>query len=272
MILSNIKGITIPEGVVKQITSGGVLLWKKAPSSIVPGLAISYSGDYTDQADVVMGDGKTYRLLTLTGSGTLTLDQSVKADVWLCAGGNGGRSGGYHGGGGGKIVQSDDLQLAESTVCTIGVGSSAATSGSNGIGGTTTFGSLSAAQTTGSYKSASGASGGGGGAGGQTSSTSNNPGTGNGVSTVPCLDTQIFEPHSAGGGGGGWKDLEAGSSRNGGAGGSDGADGAKRASTVGSVGSGGVAGEKGGGAGGRKRLVRQGRRRLPGRDLRPHPL
>ena len=140
MILSNIKGITIPEGAVKQIADGaGRVLWKSAPSSIVPGLVIGYTGDYTDQADVVMGDGKTYRLLTITGSGTLTLDKSVKADVWLCAGGNGGRYGGRHGGGGGLFVQSDGMQLDASTVCTIGAGASAVTSSTTGGIGSTTL-------------------------------------------------------------------------------------------------------------------------------------
>lgn len=253
MILSNIKGITIPEGAVKQIADGaGRVLWAAKPSSIVPGLAIGYSGDYTDQADVVMADGKHYRLLTLTGSGTLTLDQSVKADVWLCAGGNGGRNGGYHGGGGGKFVQSDGLQLAASTVCTIGAGASGTSTSSGGIGSTTTFGStamfgkLTAAQETGSYKSASGASGGGAGGRGVATSSKAKAGTGGGASTVPFLDA-TFEPHSAGGGGGAYEDETDDEYIGGGAGGSEGADGGSRVSASYN---GGAGGNKGGGAGG----------------------
>lgn len=247
MILSNIKGITIPEGAVKQIAdSAGRVLWKAAPSSIVPGLVIGYSGDYTDQADVVMADGKHYRLLTLTGSGTLTLDQSVKADVWLCAGGNGGRGGGKFGGGGGKFTQSDDLQLDTSTVCTIGAGATGAAStqsSSASIGGTTTFGSLRAVQETGTYRARHGASGGGD--GGNPSTSSDSAGNGGGLSTVPFVETAVFDPHSAGGGGGGYS--SEGNVYTGGAGGSDGAGGG--ASGTGSS-DGGHGGVKGGGAGG----------------------
>lgn len=246
MILSNIKGITIPEGAVKQIADGaGRVLWAAKPSSIVPGLAIGYSGDYTDQADVVMS-GKHYRLLTLTGSGTLTLDQSVMADVWLCAGGNGGRGGGKFGGGGGKFVQSDGLQLDASTVCTIGAGatgSASSQSSTSGIGSTTTFGSLRAVQETGTYRARHGASGGGD--GGNPSTSSDAAGNGGGLSTVPFLETAVFDPHSAGGGGGGYS--SGGNVYTGGAGGSDGAGGG--ASGTGSS-DGGPGGVKGGGAGG----------------------
>ena len=249
MIFSGIKGLAIPEGAVKQIAdSTGRVLWAARASSIVPGLAIGYTGDYTDQADVVMADGKTYRLLTLTGSGTLTIPEAVKADVWLCAGGNGGRTGGYHGGGGGNFVQSDGLQLDASTVCTIGAGSSAATGSSNGFGGATTFGSLTAAQTTGSYKAASGASGGGAGGRGTNTNSQAKAGTGGGVSTVPFLDATLFVPHSAGGGGGAYEDETEDEYTGGGAGGSDGAGGGSR---KGASYDGGAGGEKGGGTGGK---------------------
>ena len=248
MILSNIKGIAIPEGAVKQIAdNAGRVLWKAAPSSIVPGLVIGYSGDYTDQADVVMADGKTYRLLTLTGSGTLTLGASVKADVWMCAGGNGGRTGGYHGGGGGKFVQSNGVQLAASTVCTIGAGGSAASTAAGGIGSSTTFGTLTAAQTTGPYKSGSGASGGGAGGRGVATNNQAKAGTGGGASTVPFLDA-TFEPHSAGGGGGAYEDETDDEFIGGGAGGSDGAGGSSRVSASYN---GGAGGNKGGGDGGK---------------------
>ena len=247
MILSNIKGITIPEGAVKQIADrAGRVLWKGG--SDIAGMAIGYTGDYTDQPDVVMSDGKTYRLLTLTGSGTLTLDASVKADVWLCAGGNGGRGSGYHGGGGGNFVQSDGLQLELSTVCVVGAGGEATTS--------TSFGELLAEQVTGTqqpsgtsrYASACGASGGGAGGRGTTLNASNRSGFGGGVSTVPFLDTENFDPHSAGGGGGGLRDREKDDDNSGGAGGSDGSDGESRSGTGYDAGAGG---EKGGGVGGK---------------------
>ena len=249
-MLTGIKNITIPEGPVKQLASSGVVLWQAQAESgsIVPGLNIDYTGDYTDQKDVVMSNGQTYRLLTLTGSGTLTLEQTIKADIWLCAGGNGGRNGGYHGGGGGKFVQSDGVDLALSTVCTIGAGASGTSTSSGGVGGSTTFGTLQAVQTTGSYKAASGASGGGAGGRGTYTNSSAKAGTGAGVSTVPFLDATIFDPHSAGGGGGAYEDETSDTYVGGGAGGSDGADGGvRKAASY----KGGAGGEKGGGAGGK---------------------
>lgn len=244
MILSNIKGIIIPEGAVKQIADGaGRILWKGGAVDVAT-MAIGYTGDYTDQADVIMGDGKTYRLLTLTGSGTLTLDQSVKADVWLCAGGNGGRTGGSHGGGGGRFVQAES-HLAKSTVCIVGAGANGATSlASDGVGNSTLFGSLTAEQAEGSYASANGASGGGAGGGGSASQYAK--GAGDGVSARPFGDNG-FDIHSAGGGGGGYRDRELDDDYSGGAGGSDGANGGSRSS---SGYNGGAGGTKGGGAGG----------------------
>jgi hypothetical protein len=246
MIFNGIKGISIPEGAVKQIASGGVVLWKASSGADVSALTIGYTGDYTDQSDVVMGDGNTYRLLTLTGSGTLTLGASVKADVWLCAGGNGGRSGGRHGGGGGNFVQSNGAELAITTVCTIGAGAEGTSTSAGGVSGATTFGSLEAVQTTGNYASTEGASGGGAGARGTSSLYT--PGAGCGVSTVPFMDTTLFEAHSAGGGGGGYRNVEADENNSGGAGGSNGAGGGTRSS---SGYDGGVAGTKGGGTGGK---------------------
>lgn len=263
MILSNIKGITIPEGAVKQIADrAGRVLWKGGVD--VAALMIGYTGDYTDQPDVVMSDGKTYRLLTLTGSGTLTLDAAVKADVWLCAGGNGGRKGGYHGGGGGNFVQADGVELDLSTVCIIGAGatqntsSTASSTSTAGIGGSTTFGELEVVQalgtvypegstSNGTHAVACGASGGGAGGLGTSLSSVNRRGLGCGESTVPFLETDLFDPHSAGGGGGANRDREDSIDYSGGMGGSDGADGSSRSGTGYD---GGAAGEKGGGAGG----------------------
>jgi hypothetical protein len=248
VILSNIKGITVPEGAVKQIAdSAGRVLWSAKSKIDVAALVIGYTGGYTDQADVVMGDGKTYRLLTLTGSGTLTLDQPVKADVWLCAGGNGGYKGGCAGGGGGKFVQSDGIALSATTVCVVGAGSTQATTSSNGIGGSTVFGAIEVAQETGSYKHACGASGGGGGGAGTNNAAAK--GVGDGVSTVPFLEASLFSYHSAGGGGGGNRDRSDGTYEyTGGSGGSNGASGSSRG---GGEYTGGDGGEKGGGVGGK---------------------
>lgn len=215
-----------------------------APVTVdVTALSINYTGDYTDQLDVVMS-GKTYRLLTLTGSGTLTIDKSVKADVWLCSGGNGGRSGAYNGGAGGYFTQADNTKLDVSTVCVIGAGG-----GNAAFGGTSSFGTITTQEGDGSYV-AHGASGGG--QGGRDAS-SNVVGTGCGVSTIPFLDdsTTFSDPHCAGGGGGGYRNVADAVYGIGGAGGSDGADGG--ASQVGTSSSyaPGDGGVKGGGAGGK---------------------
>lgn len=60
---------------------------------------ITYTGTMTDQ--IVLMSNVAYRLLTLTSSGTLTISNSRKADVWMCNGGNGGTAGDYAGGTGG---------------------------------------------------------------------------------------------------------------------------------------------------------------------------
>lgn len=227
------EGMTKVNGAVKKIAL--------AAGIDVAALAISYSGAYTDQKEVVMS-GKTYRLLTLTGSGTLTLPQEVTADVWLCNGGNGGGYGGT-GGGGGRLKQSNGISLAVSTVCTVGAGSSTATTGYEvGASGLSSFGSISPIANQGNAYSGEGASGGGGG-------SLNRSRKGDNVSTVPFGDTSLFYQHSAGGGGGGCEDKYEANKNTGGAGGSNGADGSKLTSYTSNV-NGGSGGTRGGGAGG----------------------
>ena len=58
----------------------------------IAALTISYTGNMIDNI-VTMGDGRQYRLLTLTSSGTLSIAAEVKADVWLCGGGANGMAG-----------------------------------------------------------------------------------------------------------------------------------------------------------------------------------
>lgn len=235
MIFANIKGITIPEGAVKQIAdSTGRILWKGGAVDVST-MVIGYTGAFTDQKDVVMS-GKTYRLLTLTGSGTLTLEGTVTADVWLCSGGNGGYS--YNtldsdyagsGGGGGYFTQSDSIVLGKNTVCTIGAG------GENDDNGyTSSFGTIYSPSQ--SHDLLNGASGGG--AGG----TSVVIGAGEGMSTVPFLETTLFDKHSAGGGGGAYTNNRTSKKYAAGAGGSNGASGNGR----------GVQGTSGAGSGGTK--------------------
>lgn len=207
-------------------------------------MAIGYTGAYTDQPEVTMS-GKKYRLLTLTGSGTLTVDAEVKADVWLCAGGNGGKEGGQAGGGGGNFAQENGLNLKEPVVCSIGAGGNIIGYGqiNVGFGGATLFGTLQAAQKTGEYAFMDGASGGGGGG---TGSVNWDGGVGGGVTTIPFADA-YFEPHSAGGGGGGSRNQSKGERDAGGAGGTNGSNGG---GIVADAFDGGAGGEKGGGAGG----------------------
>ena len=245
MIFSGIKGITIPEGVVQQIANGaGSILWKGGLD--VASMAISYTGAYTDQLDVVMS-GKTYRLLTLTGSGTLTLEGDVTADVWMCNGGNGGDAGGFsttasRGGGGGYLLQ-QTMQLVGSIVCQVGAGGAAGASkgASGGPGSLTAFGNMSPdAQSAG----ADGASGGGHGG---YYRRNKYYGKGTGIETTPFVETSLFAKHSAGGGGGGWNDVSGSKQYSGGNGGSNGGNGDYTGTLTTSGGSGG---QKGGGAGG----------------------
>lgn len=241
MIFSSIKDITIPEGVVKQIAdSEGRILWKGGAVDVST-MVIGYTGAYTDQTEVTMS-GKKYRLLTLTGSGTLTLPEEVTADVWLCNGGNGGLGAGRQGGGGGYVRQENGMQITGAVVVVVGAGSAGVNSSSGKFGGLTSFGSVSpTAQSSGAYVY-NGASGGGN--GGRTSIK----GEGGGVSTVPFGETSLFDQHSAGGGGGGERDREADDTCSGGDGGSNGGSGLGSGGYSGYVG--GTGGTKGGGNGG----------------------
>lgn len=217
-----------------------------APSVLdVATLLIGYTGEYTDQANVVMS-GKAYRLLTLTGSGTLTLAKPAKADVWLCNGGNSGQGIGS-GGGGGYIYQVNGQTLSKTTACVIGAGGKGGSDATTGWeGGSTTFGDFAAtAQQSGKDYIACGASGGGYGGGYNA-----REGVGSGVTTVPFAETSIFDKHSAGGGGGGLRDREEAVYYIGGDGGSDGANGGNRVKGTSSKYTGGAGGEKGAGAGG----------------------
>ena len=217
------EGMTKVNGAVKKIAL--------AAGIDVAALAIAYSGAYTDQKDVVMS-GKTYRLLTLTGSGTLTLPQEITADVWLCAGGNGGATRGW-GGGGGLFSAKNKVAIDGSVVCTIGSGGSAAK-----VGNATAFGASSISNGSSFYN---GASGGGGG------------GTGSGETTVPFGSSDYFSPHSAGGGGGGSSVRYTNGNTVhylGGAGGSNGANGAASTSSSRWPSTKAAGGNLGGGAGG----------------------
>lgn len=210
----------------------------------ISAVGISYTGDYTDQI-VTMTEGE-YRLLTLTSSGTLTIDTPIKGDVWLCGGGAKGNWRYGRGGGGGFVNQVSELDIPSTVSCIIGAGSTV--DGGTGvndytsIGGESSFGSYTALGA----QNKNGGSGGG--AGGYSASTSR--GTGAGISTYPFLDDTYFSgsPHCAGGGGGGYRDDE--DQYKGGKGGTNGGNGSARSATT-STTDNGSGGTKGGGAGGR---------------------
>lgn len=199
----------------------------------IAALAIAYTGNMTDEI-VTMGDGRQYRLLTLTSSGTLLIAAEVKADVWLCGGGaNGGTASKYsigHGGGGG-YTKSSFSQPIQNITALIGAN-----------GGITSFGTVEA----------NGGSGRNGGSGGGVSADGGVTGIGEGVSTYPFGDNTYFtgKAHSAGGGGGSYVDRSGGDFTGGGCGGTNGSNGGER--TIGSVPPGGASGGSyGGGQGGR---------------------
>lgn len=177
----------------------------------VAALAITYTGNMTDEI-VTMGDGNQYRLLTLTSSGTLSIAQEVKADVWLCGGGaNGiGASGsqGGAGGGGGFVGSIYKTKIGTTVSCVVG----AAT-------GSSSFGSIVSANGANSPN-------GGSGGGARGYDWDSPPGTGGGISTYPFLDTAYFpnKPHCPGGGGGSTF-FRTSSQWRGGTGGSNGSDG-----------------------------------------------
>ena len=174
----------------------------------VTALAISYTGNMTDEI-VTMGDGKQYRLLTLTSSGTLTTEQPVVADIWLCGGGakggkawTGGNSGG-HGGSGGFIAKQTKFTL-QNLSCIVG-----AAAGNSSVSGDTLL-TANCGTVDDMYKEPTvpmGTSGGGG----RGSSVSHRAGLrGTGENAYPFEDDTYFsgKPHCAGGGGGNYRESE----------------------------------------------------------------
>lgn len=214
---------------------------------------ISYTGNMTDEI-VTMGDGKQYRLLTLTSSGTLTIAQPVVAGIWLCGGGANGARGytnyGGRGGSGGFIGSLTQYAIQGMIPLTAIIGAATA---QTSIADTGTILSADGAYASDTlpYPTSYGASGGGG-AGGN----SNRSGlAGTGETTYPFGDTVYFsgKPHCAGGGGGAFRDesgseTEKAKGGNGGSNGSNGKSG-QAASTGGSA-SASTGGLLGGGNGG----------------------
>lgn len=161
--------------------NGKAQLWFDADAA---GTSVTFSGTHTI-SDVTI-DGKAYKLMTMTGSGTLTV-KGGKVQYWMCGGGAGGgadTSDKCCGGGGGYVSSGE---IATGTyVVTIGAGGAAEANGN----ATTATG-----DNTYTANGASGANGGSGGGGGSVA------GTGAGVSTYPFGITDLLA-HCAGGGGG----------------------------------------------------------------------
>lgn len=225
----------------------------------VPALNITYTGEWEDKLDVVMG-GKTYRLLTLKTSGTLTIPETVACDIWMVGGGNGGYLGSYgFGGGGGYSLFEKDITVKENISVPVVIGSA-------GIGGyiyTDEDGNETVVEPTiggyssfGQYKTKVGDKGyaqNGGSGGGAYGSRSNIlGGTGDGFSKYPFEDNSYFEhPHGAGGGGGGYGNIAGNTNYivKGGIGGSNGSYGGKTEKSGDAIG--GIGGNYGGGRGGK---------------------
>ena len=174
----------------------------------IASIAITYTGNYTDK--VVTINGKTYRLLTLTSSGTLTLEESVTGDVWMVGGGSSGQKGQYspmnggNGGGGGMSRFDQNITIAKTNTAVIGSGGTATTDPYYGtIGGQSSFNNLSTPVP--SYFGNGGSGGGqGGNNAGNSGSASTYSGTGDGLSKWPFEVANLsgMNLHSGGGGGG----------------------------------------------------------------------
>ncbi|MBQ2955693.1 MAG: hypothetical protein IJE08_04450 [Clostridia bacterium] len=243
-----VREMSIPEGMVAQIMSGGVLLWKKPSAGA---RFVGYTGTYTESSVEI--DGAAYTLYTLTTSGTLTVEGDG-ALFWMCGGGGGGASGDYSdryggGGGGGGYLLQDALSGGKYAVV-IGAGGAKDTDGNatnigtayNADGGKTGYSDFV-------YSSYGGNGGSGGGSGAESGVGSVRCGSGQGISTLPFGSSDL-EYHCAGGGGGGvyYKSSSGSvSSMGAGAGGSNGSNGG---SFSGGGYDGGAGGEKGGGKGG----------------------
>lgn len=198
-------------------------------------MSISYTGNMIDAGVVAMTDGQ-YRLLTLTSSGTLTVDASVSAEVWMCGGGAKGSGAGH--GGGGAFTATGVLILSGVMLAVV-----ASAQGGSSFGGIQT-------------KTTSGCGGGtGAGASARGGNLAGGVCPGDGISKYPFLDSTYFQHSHCGGGAGGGTYVTADVAGTlmcfqGGDGGTNGGDGTpcKRVSSM--YCSGGSGGRYGGGNGG----------------------
>lgn len=229
--------------------NGKAQLWFDADAASI---SVTFSGTHTI-SDITI-DGKAYKLITMTGSGTLTV-KGGEVQYWMCGGGCSGEanrktgSARYNyesgrGGCGGRVASG--TMLTGTWQVLIGAGGDTSKNGAEAnSGGNTsiTFGGTTTTAEGGNI--ISGGSGGGSAANYSYAVGQRNGGSGDGVSTIPFGLTSLGKACPGGGGGGLYKDNS--NRRNGGAGGSNGAGGGDT-STGGS--DGGAGGETGGGNGG----------------------
>ena len=127
------------DGLARKVTKGYIGaggLARQFYSAAQP-FAYAYTGAYTESEITI--DGVAYTMLTITGSGTLTVNRAISADVWLCGGGGNGASGnGWPasfpnvsggGGGGGGYIASANVQLSSDITCVIGAAAGATSLG-----------------------------------------------------------------------------------------------------------------------------------------------
>lgn len=177
--------------------------------------AFNYTGAYTKSS--VMLDGTSYNLYTLTGSGTLTIDEDAR--FWMCSGGK--RLGARDGGGGGHVK--DGSITKGQWAVTVG-----ATGGKTEItDGVTTHTAI--CYPPGGEGEVSGGSGGGANAIAYIGEFEGAPGAGDGISTYP-FGIVSLGAHCPGGGGGGSISVVDGVPQGGepGQGGSNGSSGGAR--------------------------------------------
>lgn len=187
-------------------------------------LTINYTGTYTDET-VQMTDG-TYRLLTLTGSGTLTLSAPTECDIWLCGGGASGDNKASGGGGGGYCDTTSGV--IQTLTVIIGAGGAAPESYNDDAndGNITSITGDMAFSVNGGFCSSDQLpnGGSGGGAGCNSAANTTRYGIGQGFTTKPFAD-DTQSAYCAGGGGGGIDDKEDKVRSVGGDGGSNGSNG-----------------------------------------------
>lgn len=203
----NVKGISIGQNsVARKVLNGYIGVDGVARLFYQVHMPLEYS--YTGRSSVrdVTIDGVEYTVLTLTSSGTLTVNRPIDTDIWMCGGGGNGGNGTQFltyansvnnsaGGGGGGHITTAPMQLTGSMTCVIGAAR-----------GTSEFGETTAAggKTPSNQNGGAGASGGGGGLLWRVNTdvcVAGTGGRGSGSSTIPTL-FGLTDRHCAGGAGG----------------------------------------------------------------------